>query len=186
MLAIGATANPIGIETRSPEPAEAIDGSAGTTGIDKCATVRCGFDTKCVVLLGIARCVPVQGQVCGQTVCAQGLTCCNPSCSICTKPDMYCTQQVCNPAVLEPTPPIVDRGRVCGTKICPLGQECCNPSCEMCTVPGKGCTKQLCPPKEIKCGKGTCPTGQVCCNSSCGICTPPDGMCTQQYCAGSD
>ncbi|KAK4465061.1 hypothetical protein QBC42DRAFT_25769 [Cladorrhinum samala] len=170
ILALGAFANPINVDARNP-------------AVDKCATVRCGNETKCVVVSGTARCVPITAQVCGKTVCAQGLVCCNASCSICTKPDMMCTQQACNPSAVEPLPPIVDHDRVCGTKICPVGQECCNASCGTCVAPGKGCTKQLClPPKEIKCGKAICPAGTVCCNSSCGICTPPDGVCTQQFC----
>jgi hypothetical protein len=32
---------------------------------------------------------------CGPATCGDGLVCCNASCGICTKPDMFCTQQAC-------------------------------------------------------------------------------------------
>jgi hypothetical protein len=35
---------------------------------------------------------------CGDTVCTGGKVCCNASCGICTEPDMFCTQQACEPA----------------------------------------------------------------------------------------
>ncbi|KAK4187945.1 hypothetical protein QBC35DRAFT_434078 [Podospora australis] len=127
-----------------------------------------------------------KGEVCGNTVCAEGLTCCNASCGMCVKPGMMCTQQICESPVVElPAPTPV----TCGPTVCPLGQECCNSSCGYCVAPGKGCTKELCAAPsssplstQVKCGKTLCAQGNVCCNSSCGICTPPGGVCTQQFC----
>jgi len=43
----------------------------------------------------VCACV-AEGQ-CGNTVCAEGMVCCNPSCGICTQPDGVCTQQACLP-----------------------------------------------------------------------------------------
>ncbi|KAL1840924.1 hypothetical protein VTJ49DRAFT_7622 [Mycothermus thermophilus] len=72
---------------------------------------------------------------CGPVVCAQGTTCCNPSCGICTPPGVACTMQACQP---------------CGDTVCQLGTVCCNDSCGICAPPGEPCTTQLCqklPPK---------------------------------------
>ena len=33
---------------------------------------------------------------CGQVMCGEGQICCNPSCGICTAPDVMCTQQFCD------------------------------------------------------------------------------------------
>ena len=38
-----------------------------------------------------------KGSPCGDTLCHQGLECCNASCGICTEPGGYCTQQICTP-----------------------------------------------------------------------------------------
>lgn len=188
VLSFGVTANPVNIDNldaRAPAAAADVDPEK----ISPCATVRCGWEATCQVIGGKAVCVPPNRQVCGQVVCAEGLTCCNASCNTCVKPGMMCTQQVCPPVALEPVPspvpvPPVVGDRICGPTICPRGQECCNSSCGYCVVPGsgKGCTKELCAPPQVKCGKTLCPKGNVCCNSSCGVCTPPGGACTQQFC----
>ncbi|KAK4116125.1 hypothetical protein N656DRAFT_774328 [Canariomyces notabilis] len=168
LFTLSAHANPI------PGP------DSGTTEeISQCATILCMAGTDCKVIDGRAQCIPInpKPEVCGKTVCAAGLICCNASCGICTKPGMMCTQQACN----DDGP----KGEKCGSVFCKPGTECCNPSCGTCVAPGKGCTKQLClpdPPKQEQCGKTVCPEGFVCCNSSCGTCTPPGGACTQQFC----
>jgi hypothetical protein len=36
------------------------------------------------------------GQQCGGVICGAGLSCCNPSCNICTPKGVECTQQSCN------------------------------------------------------------------------------------------
>ncbi|MDB4989358.1 MAG: hypothetical protein JWN04_4536 [Myxococcaceae bacterium] len=33
---------------------------------------------------------------CGSITCGEGQICCNPSCGICTAPDVMCTQQFCD------------------------------------------------------------------------------------------
>ena len=38
---------------------------------------------------------PVGGTPCGDSVCGQGLECCNASCGICVEPGGFCTQQAC-------------------------------------------------------------------------------------------
>jgi hypothetical protein len=40
---------------------------------------------------------PPKTTPCGDTVCTGGQVCCNASCGICTAPDMFCTQQACEP-----------------------------------------------------------------------------------------
>lgn len=37
----------------------------------------------------------VGGSPCGDSVCGQGLECCNASCGICVEPGGFCTQQAC-------------------------------------------------------------------------------------------
>ncbi|KAL2266814.1 hypothetical protein VTJ83DRAFT_6166 [Remersonia thermophila] len=158
-----------------------------------CAPIKCAVHETCQVINGKPECVSKYPVKCGNAVCAQGLTCCNPSCSMCVKPGMACTQQVCKPVETLPLPepdlpvppldPELPVGQRCGPSICQPGTECCNKSCGICVKPGQGCTKQLCHPvKGEVCGKTVCAAGLVCCNSSCGICAPPDGACTQQYC----
>ncbi|KAK4672069.1 hypothetical protein QC763_0000070 [Podospora pseudopauciseta] len=180
-LALGASAKPV--------DSEALEARQdGADKIDGCATVRCAKGTTCKVLLGSPLCVPLDAREtkCGTAVCAAGMVCCNASCNLCTRPDMMCTQQVCQSPDTKP-PPVVEeppvKDRICGTKICPVGQECCNSSCGYCRAPGQGCTKEFCAPTRVQCGKVVCTNGNVCCNSSCGICTPPGGFCTQQFCA---
>lgn len=86
---------------------------------DQCATIRfacesgnaffdecgCGCESVC---LSTAFCVEgyqwdeascscvAGGQACGANVCRAGDVCCNASCGICTPPDGFCTQQVCD------------------------------------------------------------------------------------------
>ena len=38
---------------------------------------------------------PPKEEKCGNTICPEGLTCCNASCGMCTKPGGFCTQQAC-------------------------------------------------------------------------------------------
>jgi hypothetical protein len=38
---------------------------------------------------------PASGEACGNGVCPAGEVCCNDSCGICTPPDGFCTQQIC-------------------------------------------------------------------------------------------
>ncbi|KAK0735280.1 hypothetical protein B0T26DRAFT_737653 [Lasiosphaeria miniovina] len=120
-MALGVLGNPIASEIRQD--------------LSPCATVRCAANTTCEVINGNqAKCVLDKGEICGITVCAADLVCCNPSCGICTRPNMACTQQVCE------VPP----QKQCGTKLCPTGQVCCNSSCGICTPPGGFCTQQFC------------------------------------------
>ncbi|KAK0654751.1 hypothetical protein B0T16DRAFT_395625 [Cercophora newfieldiana] len=97
----------------------------------ECAVILCPTNHQCIVRNGKGTCVPIGGSVCGPTICAQGLVCCNASCGTCTKPGMACTQQAC-------------LGPQCGKIYCPFGETCCNPSCGYCVKPGGGCTKELC------------------------------------------
>jgi len=166
LVAAGVRGNPIDLPSDS--------------AITPCATVKCTSLTTCKVIDGKAQCVPIGGVKCGNTVCEAGLTCCNPSCSLCVKPGMACTAHICPSIPIDP--PVVQ----CGSAVCKPGLECCNASCGTCVEPGKGCTKQLCVPTGPQCGKTVCPAGMVCCNSSCGVCTPPDGACTAQFCTDSD
>ncbi|KAK3900508.1 hypothetical protein C8A05DRAFT_35849 [Staphylotrichum tortipilum] len=114
-----------------------IDVASGANGITPCATVKCTSNTTCKVIDGKAQCVPILGVKCGNTVCEAGLTCCNPSCGMCVKPGMMCTQQVCEPTI-APQPV------QCGKTLCPTGFVCCNSSCGVCTPPGGACTAQYC------------------------------------------
>jgi hypothetical protein len=114
---------------------------------------------------------PNPGEVCGPTICAEGLTCCNPSCGYCTKPGEGCTEEACNIGI----------GPQCGPTVCPFGEVCCNESCGYCTKPGQGCTAELC--LGPKCGaEKVCKFGEVCCNESCGYCTKPGEGCTTEIC----
>ena len=154
--------------------------SATTTTITPCATVKCTSTTTCAVIAGKAQCVPIPttipgGGQCGTTVCAAGLTCCNPSCGVCVKPGVMCTQQVCPPVGVQ-----------CGTTVCAAGLTCCNPSCGVCVKPGVMCTLQVCPPVGVQCGTTVCEAGLTCCNPSCGVCVKPGMMCTQQVCPSPD
>jgi hypothetical protein len=109
-------------------------------------------------------------QVCGPTVCAEGLSCCNASCGYCTKPGEACTMEAC-------------LGPQCGPNTCAFGEVCCNESCGYCTKPGQGCTDELC--LGPKCGTNKfCAVGEVCCNESCGYCTKPGEKCTIELCQG--
>lgn len=40
-------------------------------------------------------CQTTAGEACGAVTCESGQVCCNASCGICTPPDGFCTQQVC-------------------------------------------------------------------------------------------
>ncbi|KAK4223858.1 hypothetical protein QBC38DRAFT_398861 [Podospora fimiseda] len=154
-----------------------------------------GFDTRSPAANVTVNNAGVQ---CGNAVCPKGYVCCNPTCNMCTKPDMACTQQVCDveqqPKPKPITPPIRDakpKADKCGRLFCSFGQQCCNDSCEICTPPGVGCIKKLCLPSElpalgVKCGKGRCATNQVCCNDSCGICTAPGDSCITLFCESSE
>ncbi|KAK4442917.1 hypothetical protein QBC34DRAFT_222647 [Podospora aff. communis PSN243] len=132
------------------------DAAAETVRLTPCATVRCAAGYTCQAIGNRARCIPTKPEPrvqCGASLCASGMTCCNPSCGICTAPGMMCTQQVCTDKpdpIVEPKPPQPTRN------------------------PGKG--------QGPKCGSGRCDGGQVCCNDSCGICTPPGGACIALYC----
>ena len=44
-------------------------------------------------------CAPA-GEPCGEVTCGDGQVCCNASCGICTEPDGFCTQQVCEYSTL--------------------------------------------------------------------------------------
>lgn len=96
---------------------------------------------------------------CGLSTCEAGEVCCNASCGICTPPDGFCTQQICDPADLEP----------CGDAVCPLGEVCCNASCGICTPPGMACTQQACER----------PTKPACASDA-------DCELAQDYCTGCD
>jgi hypothetical protein len=43
----------------------------------------------------VEACACVPGTACGPSVCAEGEVCCNESCGICTPPDGFCTDQLC-------------------------------------------------------------------------------------------
>jgi hypothetical protein len=45
-------------------------------------------------------CRPVAGTPCGPSRCGGGQVCCNESCGICTEPDGFCTQQICDSVAL--------------------------------------------------------------------------------------
>ena len=44
---------------------------------------------------GNSRLLSAIGQQCGSVTCPKGTVCCNASCDWCVRPDMQCTQQVC-------------------------------------------------------------------------------------------
>lgn len=164
LATIGANANPILNQRDSA---------------DLCTDVKCDVGTTCKVIDGKPNCVPVEGEKCGNNVCAPGQTCCNPSCGVCTNPGEVCTPKACEPTIPAP-------GETkCGPTTCAAGLECCNESCGICVKPGHGCTQQYCAleiPIERQCGKKVCPEGTTCCNPSCGICTPPGFACLQYIC----
>jgi len=45
-------------------------------------------------------CRPTPGEACGPVECGSGEVCCNSSCGICTAPDGFCTQQICEGTAL--------------------------------------------------------------------------------------
>ncbi|KAK0631198.1 hypothetical protein B0T14DRAFT_417318 [Immersiella caudata] len=154
LLALLATAT---LTLANPVALTSPDAAIETVRLTPCATVRCAAGYTCQAFGTRARCVPNNPESrvqCGASLCASGLTCCNPSCGICTAPGMMCTQQVCT----EKPDPIVE--------------------------PKPKPTKTPAPPKGQgpKCGSARCDAGDVCCNDSCGICTPPGGACIMLYC----
>ena len=61
-----------------------------------CAVTLCPVGTTCVLELGQAWCVSDGTLECGNSVCAEGNVCCNPSCGICTPPGGVCIQIACD------------------------------------------------------------------------------------------
>lgn len=50
--------------------------------VDGCSIVRCKSGTTCVVQdNGSGKCVPNEGEQCGNAICGEGEECCNDSCS---------------------------------------------------------------------------------------------------------
>ncbi|EJT75656.1 hypothetical protein GGTG_05588 [Gaeumannomyces tritici R3-111a-1] len=139
---------------------------------------------------GVVRQVARQGlekrQQCGLTVCAAGYKCCNPLCSMCTKPGVVCTQQDCghlrssySPG-LPPRPFITTPAAATETvTTVPTFQTTLAPL----PFPGGGGGGGGGGESPVTCGKNKCGKGQYCCNSSCGICAPVDGACIQLFCA---
>ncbi|KAL8377196.1 hypothetical protein RB595_008057 [Gaeumannomyces hyphopodioides] len=122
-------------------------------------------------------------QQCGLAVCATGDTCCNPTCSMCTKPGAGCTQQDCGhlrPGYSPGLPP--PRPSATTTAAPGLVTE------TITTVPTFPTTLPPLPfpggggDGLVTCGKNKCAKGNYCCNHSCGICAPPDGACIQLFC----
>jgi len=196
-IAVFATGNPVSISvanltsTLATAELEKPPGIAAT----RCSTVRCAAGTICRVIDGRARCVSVPGPdaprgatKCGIAICAEGLTCCNASCGVCTRPGMACIQRDCTPSE-SPKPP-EPKPVPCGPAICRVGEECCNESCGYCRAPGESCTEEFCfPPGEGEgaglgpmCGGRRCQKEMVCCNYSCGLCTPPGASCIARFC----
>ncbi len=60
-----------------------------------CAAVLCPEGSLCVVDGDEGRCVPMTGESCGDSTCAEGMVCCNASCGICTPPGGVCIQIAC-------------------------------------------------------------------------------------------
>jgi hypothetical protein len=164
----------------------------------------------------ICACNPPGPVQCGNTTCAAGQVCCDPSCGICGSAGGACPAIACVPNDAGPQCPAIactlacqygfQRGPdgceicacnpppgpvQCGPNTCAAGEVCCNESCGICTAPDGACTQQFCEPLDagqgpVQCGPNVCASGEVCCNESCGICTPPNGVCTQQACAPAD
>jgi hypothetical protein len=61
----------------------------------ECAAVLCPTGTTCEVHDGAAQCISDGSEACGKNTCSAGMVCCNPSCGVCVKPGMFCTQQAC-------------------------------------------------------------------------------------------
>jgi hypothetical protein len=59
---------------------------------------------------------------CGSVTCGEGQICCNPSCGICTAPDVMCVQQFCD----EPTkgPDAAAAAVTCDSVRCAEGTHC--------------------------------------------------------------
>lgn len=141
----------------------------------------CNADADCdpteVCLNGA--CVPGTAEVCGNTVCATGTVCCNPSCGICTSPNGACDQRACLPEctsdadcppgdTCDPATGTCESGPVtgepCGNNLCGTGTYCCNPSCGICAPLGAGCTEQEC----LACNSDTdCGPATSCINGYC-------------------
>lgn len=68
---------------------------------DPCIAALCPVGTMCTSDGGDVECVPFdagapgEGEACGDTVCGEGMVCCNDSCGICTPPDGACIQIEC-------------------------------------------------------------------------------------------
>ncbi|KAK2055721.1 hypothetical protein LY76DRAFT_595817 [Colletotrichum caudatum] len=71
-------------ETPAPEPSPIVS----------CATIDCQSGYVCREIEGRPGCY--EQQICGKGYCPWGTSCCNRSCSVCTPPNVSCTQQICN------------------------------------------------------------------------------------------
>jgi hypothetical protein len=88
--------------------------------------------------------VTLLGDQCGNTTCRSDESCCNPSCSICTKDGTGCHKRICLGT------------KQCGKNVCGDDEECCNPSCGICTKKGDACNTLACVDPECTDDSG-CP-----------------------------
>ncbi|KAK1975041.1 hypothetical protein LZ30DRAFT_375825 [Colletotrichum cereale] len=64
-----------------------------------CATILCRSPYVCRELEGRPGCY--EKDPCGKVFCPYGTSCCNAGCSVCTPPDVMCTQEICGPDPIE-------------------------------------------------------------------------------------
>jgi hypothetical protein len=103
------------------------------------------------------------GVACGPKTCAAGQICCNASCGICTPPDGFCTQQLCN----EPDGGNLATGPACRQDgDCRLFSDYCT-GCDcrallktdkdpLCSGPGVRCLADPCRDHVAVCRDGKC------------------------------
>ena len=101
------------------------------------------------------------GVACGPKTCAVGQICCNASCGICTPPDGFCTQQLCNEGDAGATGTACKADGDCrlfsdyctGCDCRALGANEKNP---ICSGPGVRCIRDPCDDKRAACQGGRC------------------------------
>jgi hypothetical protein len=111
---------------------------------------------------------PGGGVPCGRKTCPVGEICCNASCEICTPPDGFCIQQVCeSPPEAPAEAPAAGAAGVCARdEDCRLFSDYCT-GCDcrplargqedpVCAGPGVRCVADPCARKAAACVQGRC------------------------------
>ena len=105
-------------------------------------------------------------QQCGKVICPKGQRCCNPLCSTCTPPGVFCTLGSCQDPPPEPCPPL-DCPSTCTAGTCAAGQICVAlpslPSPNGCP----SCSSSQCIPCPVPwcrdpCSENPCEEGEMC------------------------